>query len=244
MSLVNDQSNGFICKTSNKYKISWRATNSVLANELLLREILKTIPYINGRLLDIGCGEKPYRDIFSSHVDSYVGIDLPQTLHAKHVIDIFANAHYLPFEKGTFDTVLCLEVLEHGERPLEVLKEIYAVLKKGGVLILSTPQNYWLHNDPKDFYRFTQQGLIELVKEQAGFTISYIHSLGGTREFLIDFACKYILIKLNTGILGKIMPASLKKLIVTLPQILYIKLFKNTDVNNLFSIGNIVVATK
>lgn len=244
MSLVNDQSNVFICKTSNKYKISWKATNSVLANELLLREILKIVPYIKGRLLDIGCGEKPYRGVFSSQIENYIGIDLPQTLHSKHDIDVFANAHHLPFKKNTFDTVLCLEVLEHVERPLEVLKEIYTILKKGGILILSTPQNYWLHKDPLDFYRFTQEGLIEVVKKQTGFTTNYINSIGGTREFFVDFICKYIFMKLNTGILNKLIPQIIKKIIVTFPQILYLKLFKNSDVNNLFSIGNIVVATK
>jgi len=216
----------------------------VLANELLLREILKTVPYVKGRLLDIGCGEKPYLDIFSPHTVSYTGIDIPQSLHKKDAVDIFANAHHLPFKKDTFDTVLCLEILEHVKQPLEVLKEIHRILKPGCVLVLSAPQNYWLHNDPKDFYRFTQQGLIELVEGQAGFTINYVHSLGGTREFLVDFVCKYILMKLNTGMLGKIIPATLKKLIVTLPQILYLKLFKNTDVNILFSLGNIIVAVK
>lgn len=238
------QTISFVQKYSTNYRISWKATNSLLANELLLREILKTVPYVKGRLLDIGCGKKPYLDIFSPHIVSYTGIDIPQSLHKKDAVDIFANAHQLPFKKDTFDTVLCLEILEHVKQPLEVLKEIHRVLKPGCVLILSAPQNYWLHNDPKDFYRFTQQGLMELAKEQAGFTINYIHPLGGTREFLVDFVCKYILMKLNTGILGKIIPATLKKLIVTLPQILYLKLFKNTDVNILFSLGNIVVAVK
>ena len=232
------------CKSYDKYKVSWKVTNSVLANELLLREVLKTVPYIKGRLLDIGCGEKPYKDIFSSRVDSYVGIDLSKTLHSKHAVDVFANAHHLPFKENIFDTVLCLEVLEHVEKPLEVLKEIYTVLTKGGVLILSVPQNYWLHNDPGDFYRFTQEGLIEVVKNQTGFTINYIDSIGGTREFFVDFICKYISMKLNTGILNRLMPQIIKKIIVTFPQILYLKLFKNNDVNNLFSIGNIVVATK
>lgn len=236
--------NSFVCKFYDKYKVSWKATNSVLANELLLREILKTVPYVKGRLLDIGCGEKPYLDIFSPHTVSYAGIDIPQSLHKKDAVDIFANAHHLPFKKDTFDTVLCLEILEHVKQPLEVLKEIHRILKPGCVLVLSAPQNYWLHNDPKDFYRFTQQGLIELVEGQAGFTINYIHPLGGNREFLVDFISKYIHIKLSTGILGKIIPATLKKLIVTLPQILYLKLFKNTDVNILFSMGNILVATK
>lgn len=231
-------------KTYDRYKISWKATNSVLANELLLREILKTVPYVKGRLLDIGCGEKPYLDIFSPHTVSYTGIDIPQSLHKKDAVDIFANAHQLPFKKDSFDTVLCLEILEHVKQPLEVLKEIHRVLKPGCVLVLSAPQNYWLHNDPEDLYRFSQQGLIELVREQTGFTINYIHSLGGTREFFIDFVCKYILIKINTGILGKIIPATLKKFIVAFPQILYLKLFKNTDVNILFSLGNIIVAVK
>ena len=234
----------FIIKKDNKYRVSWKVTNSVLANDLLLREILKTVPYVKGRLLDIGCGEKPYLDIFSSHTVSYTGIDIPQSLHKKDAVDIFANAHHLPFKKDTFDTVLCLEILEHVKQPLEVLKEIYRVLKPGCVLVLSAPQNYWLHNDPEDLYRFSQQGLTETVQRQACFKINYINSLGGTREFLIDFICKYIHIKLSTGILGKIIPATLKKIIVTLPQILYLKLFKKTDVNILFSLGNIVVATK
>lgn len=244
MLFKNNQKGDFVCKTSGRYKINWKATDSVLANELLLREVLKAAPYIKGSLLDIGCGEKPYKDIFSSQIKFYAGMDLPQTLHSKHAVDVFANAHLLPFKENIFDTVLCLEVLEHVEKPLEVLKGIYEVLREGGVLVLSVPQNYWLHKDPVDFYRFTREGLIEVVKKQTGFTINYINSIGGTREFFVDFICKYILIKLNTGILGRIIPVTLKKLIVTLPQILYLKLFKNTDVNNLFSIGNIVVATK
>ncbi len=76
----------------------------MLANELLLREVLKAVPYMKGRLLDVGCGEKPYRDIVSTHVDSYTGIDLVQTIHARHAIDVFADAHYSPFKKDTLIT--------------------------------------------------------------------------------------------------------------------------------------------
>ena len=89
MSLKDHRMSSFVCKSYDKYKVSWKATNSVLANELLLREVLKTTSYIKGRVLDIGCGEKPYKDIFLC-VDSYVGIDLPQTLQSKHGIDVFA----------------------------------------------------------------------------------------------------------------------------------------------------------
>ncbi len=97
----NNESYAFVRKTSNKYKISWKATNSVLANELLLREILKTVPCVKGRLLDIGCGEKPYLDIFSPHIVSYTGIDIPQSLHKKDAVDIFANAHHFAHSKKT-----------------------------------------------------------------------------------------------------------------------------------------------
>ena len=241
---LKNRANPLVIQTSNRYKISWKATNSVLANDLLLREIQKAVPCMRERLLDVGCGEKPYKGILSPHVNFYVGIDLPQTLHAQCKIDAFANAHHLPFRKETFDTVLCLEVLEHVERPLDVIREMYAVLRKGGVLVLSAPQNYCLHNDPADFYRFTKQGLAELVGNQAGFTIRYIHSLGGTREFLFDALCKWLFLKVNAGIFGRMLPRALKKLIVTAPQILYLAVFKNTDVNTLFSLGNILVAVK
>lgn len=233
-----------VLHTTNRYKISRKATNSVLANDLLLREVQKAVPYMRGCLLDIGCGEKPYKDILSPHVNSYVGIDLPQTIHAQCEIDAFANAHHLPFKKDTFDTVLCFEVLEHVERPQDVIRDIHAVLRKGGTLILSAPQNYCIHNDPADFYRFTKQGLAELVGNQAGFTICHIHSLGGTREFLFDALCKWLFLKVHAGILGRILPQSLKKFIVTVPQIVYLAVFKNTDANVLFSLGNIVVAVK
>lgn len=239
----NCKLNTFIYKTHNKYTVSWKATKSLLANELLLRELLKTIRYMKGVLLDIGCGDKPYREILSSHVDSYIGIDLPQTLYKKHVIDTFADAHCLPFKKNNFDTVLCLEVLEHVERPLEVVKEIYEVLKKGGVLILSAPQNYCIHKDPKDYYRFTKDGLEEIVK-QANFKVCYINSLGGTREFFWDFISKLLIIKLEGGIFRKIVPGIFKKVIPAIPQIIFLKIFKNSDVNSLFSLGNILVATK
>lgn len=233
-----------VIRTANRYKISRKATNSVLANDLLLREVQKAVPCMGGRLLDVGCGEKPYKEILSPHVSSYIGIDLPQTLHAQCEIDAFANAHHLPFKKEVFDTVLCLEVIEHVERPLDVIREIHAVLRKGGTLVLSVPQNYCLHNDPADFYRFTKQGLVELVGNQAGFTIRHIRSLGGTREFLFDALCKWLFLKVNAGILGRILPGPLKQFIVTTPQTLYLAVFKNTDVNVLFSLGNVVVAVK
>lgn len=241
---LKNRANALVLQTSNGYKISWKATNSVLANDLLLREIQKAVPSMRGRLLDVGCGEKPYKGILSPHVNSYVGIDLPHTIHAQCEIDAFANAHHLPFKEDTFDTVLCLEALEHVERPLDVIREMYAVLRKGGTLVLSAPQNYCLHNDPADFYRFTKQGLAELVGNQAGFTIRYMNSLGGTREFLFDALCKWLFMKVNAGVLGRILPRKLKKFIVIAPQALYLTVFKNTDVNTLFSLGNILVAVK
>ena len=87
----------FIIKKENKYRVSWKATNSVLANDLLLREILKAVPYVKGRLLDIGCGEKPYLDVFSSHIASYTGIDIPYSL------DILRNCNLGNTLKDTFN---------------------------------------------------------------------------------------------------------------------------------------------
>ena len=79
----NNQLNTVIYKASNEYKVSWKATNSVLANELLFTGDIKDSSLCKGKLLDIGCGEKPYLDVFSSHIASYTGIDIPHSLHKK-----------------------------------------------------------------------------------------------------------------------------------------------------------------
>jgi SAM-dependent methyltransferase len=139
-----------------------------IARNGIRRRLVQARPYLHGSLLDIGCGQKPYADMFQ--VRRYVGVEMPSTLSKSQVIDVFASALHLPFSAETFDSVLSTEVLEHVAEPRVVFSEAARVLKTGGYLVLSTPQTWGLHEVPNDFYRFTPYGLRYLA-ETTGFQV-------------------------------------------------------------------------
>ena len=92
-------------------------------------------------------------------VDGYVNLDL----FAVPGVDVAADAHQLPFRDGLFARVECDAVLEHVRRPEEVMAEIRRVLAPGGYAHLVTPFCHPFHEYPKDYRRFTVDGLRELA---------------------------------------------------------------------------------
>ncbi len=149
-----------------------------IARRSLRRELARAAPHGRGRLLDIGCGVKPYRAMFAG-VTSYLGIERPGTLSKSAVVDVYADALGLPFRAASFDTVLCSEVLEHVPEPSRLFAEAVRVMKPGAVFILSTPQTWGLHEVPFDFYRFTRYGLEHLARA-GGLEVVEIRSTCGT----------------------------------------------------------------
>jgi SAM-dependent methyltransferase len=136
--------------------------------------------YVCGRLLDVGCGRKPYKDTYFSTATSYVGVDY---LTERSQPDIVASALDLPLEDQSFDTVVSTELLEHVSDPLRALREMYRVLKAGGYLILSTPMYWPRHEVPYDFFRYPYDGLLYFVKE-SGFELVRIFNRGHAYVFL------------------------------------------------------------
>lgn len=134
--------------------------------------------YARGIIGDIGCGDKPYEDLFSPYVEKHIGVDHKDTLHDKSQIDLVGTAYDIPVEAESFDTVLCTAVLEHLEEPDKAIKETYRVLKKGGYAIYTVPMFWHLHEAPRDFYRFTKYGLRYLF-EKNGFEIVELKPLSG-----------------------------------------------------------------
>lgn len=134
--------------------------------------------YASGNLIDIGCGTKPYKKVFEKYVTSHIGIDHECTLHETLNIDRFGKAYTLPVEDEEFDCALCTAVLEHLEEPEKALRECHRVLRRGGVAIYSVPFIWHLHEEPRDFYRFSKYGLKYLF-EKAGFEIIEINALSG-----------------------------------------------------------------
>lgn len=110
-------------------------------------------------VLDLGCGERPYADLFGA---AYcIGIDC-STTGARP--DIVADAQRLPLAGGCVDLVFCSQVLEHVTDPAALLAECARVLRPGGALVLSAPFWWPLHEEPHDHWRFTCHGLDGLAR--------------------------------------------------------------------------------
>lgn len=127
------------------------------------------------RILDYGCGVKPYEYVFENAASEYVGVDVGDNPHA----DLKINPdEKLPFNDEEFDIVLSSQVLEHVENVNFYLSECRRVLRKGGLLILSTHGTWQFHSAPVDVQRWTSYGLKKLM-EKSGFNITdFIPALG------------------------------------------------------------------
>ncbi len=153
--------------------------------------------YLTGRLIDIGCGTKVYRNLLAPYVDEHVGLDHEKTFHDKSNIDIFGSAYKIPVADESFDSAVCTAVLEHLEEPEQALRECYRILKPGGVAIYSVPFIWHLHEEPRDFYRYSKYGL-EYLFGKVGFEILDIQALSG---FWVTFGQLFVynLYRLNRG---------------------------------------------
>jgi ubiquinone/menaquinone biosynthesis C-methylase UbiE len=115
--------------------------------------------YFSGQLLDIGCGDKHKALLVEEFVQKYYGLDHPITLHDQTEIDIFGTANNIPCSNSSFDSVICTAVLEHLEEPQAAVREAFRVLKPGGVALFTAPLFWHLHEEPRDFFRYTEYGL-------------------------------------------------------------------------------------
>lgn len=166
-------------------------------------------------LADYGCGNRPYEPIVAPFVANYIGIDLPENPRADVHVSAQGNIELV---NETLDAVLSTQVLEHVENPTHYLSEAFRVLKKDGLLILST-HGYWMfHPDPTDFWRWTSTGLQKVVSE-AGFEVIYFKGIMGRASMGLQL--------FQDGLLFKV-PPFLRPLLALIfqPQIIFFdKLF-------------------
>ena len=139
---------------------------------------------LRGRVLNLSAGSVTYRELIESQPRTrMIATDW---LHAptEVQVDVFCDAAALPFGAGSFDAVLCTEVLEHLRTPARTLAEARRVLRDGGWLILTTPFQYHAHQRPHDYFRYTAQGLMALLAD-AGFTEVEIRRSGDSLAMLL-----------------------------------------------------------
>ena len=149
---------------------------SRLEQESILRALTKAQIYFNGLLLDIGCGSQPYATLVKKNNVRYIGIDFSPEYNPPP--DVCADSLRLPFQSDSFDTVLTTQVLEHIPDPFKMFYEMSRVLKAGGHVVLTAPQVWPLHEEPRDYFRYTRYGL-ELLARQNNFEIIYLKERSG-----------------------------------------------------------------
>lgn len=139
-----------------------------LMKKILYQFVVGFAKKTKGKLLDFGCGNKPYRSLFN--VEEYIGLDIenPGHLHDNEDIDIYFDGIKIPFEDNHFDYIVSIEVFEHIFNLPDILREINRVLKPGGTIFFTCPFVWIEHEMPYDYARYTHPALLDLLTN-AGF---------------------------------------------------------------------------
>jgi len=132
------------------------------------------------RVLDVGCGAKPYYPIFAERAAAYVGVDVVEHPAA----ELLGPVEALPVEDASFDIVLCTQVLEHCDDPAQAVRELLRVTAPGGRVLASTHGVQVYHPSPQDYWRWTHAGLERLFASNGSWQSVDVSPGGGTAACL------------------------------------------------------------
>lgn len=163
-------------------KLNVKNLDKYIIRNAIFNALKEVLINFNGELLDVGCGKMPYKNYIleNSTVSSYSGLDIETAIiYDKNVKpDFIWDGIMMPFEDASFDCAFGTEVLEHCPQPEIVLKEVYRILKPGGVFFFTVPFLWNLHEVPHDEYRYTPFSLKRHLKD-SGFRDINIKATGG-----------------------------------------------------------------
>ena len=145
------------------------------------------------RVLDVGCGPKPYYPFFAERASEYVGVDI----FAHPAADLVGPVESLPVEDAAFDLVLCTQVLEHCDDPARAVAELRRVTAPGGRVLASTHGVQVYHPSPQDYWRWTHAGLRRLFEEGADWDSVDVAPAVGTASTLAMLLGTYVEIGLR-----------------------------------------------
>jgi len=105
------------------------------------------------KILNVGGGPIRYGNEISLNLQPFVNVN------------VVGDAHNIPFEDNSFDSIICNAVLEHVPNPQRVVDEFIRVLKPGGLVYVEVPFLFFYHGYPNDYHRFTQHGLKNMLSD-------------------------------------------------------------------------------
>lgn len=156
----------------------------------LLKALKKVAPSLDGKLVDLGCGLKPYESLFN--VTEYVGVEYSGEgeTYLKEKTDVFYDGKTLPFADNSIDSVFSSEVFEHIFNLPDIMKELNRVMKSGGKILITCPFTMPEHETPVDYARYTSFAIVDIF-EKNGFKILHYEKTGNFIEAVTQLRLIY-----------------------------------------------------
>jgi 2-polyprenyl-3-methyl-5-hydroxy-6-metoxy-1,4-benzoquinol methylase len=149
--------------------------------------------HAKGRLLDLACGTVPLYGAYRGFVTDNICVDWSNTPHKSEYLDYELDlTEGLPFGDNSFDTIILSDVLEHIPVPDRLWREMARVLSVNGRVIANVPFYYWVHEQPYDYFRYTEFALRRFV-QTSGLRVIQLQRIGGAPEVITDIFAKTIL---------------------------------------------------
>ncbi len=168
-----------------------------LVRRALYLEIDRLARRMNGVLVDIGCGTKPYECLFD--VELYVGIEVRSSGHSEErkKASLIYDGIALPFKEDSIDSVFASEVFEHVAELDGLLTEVHRVLKPDGMMLITVPMCWNEHELPYDYRRFTLPGIVRILSKN-GFVIIDAKKTNNFVLTLTQGLCAYLYQNIST----------------------------------------------
>lgn len=139
-----------------------RAVN--LQMNTVYRDLQRGLSGAVGTVLDVGCGQSPYRHLLDPAVTRYIGLEIADAgkFDVQNTDVLAFDGKNIPLEDQSCDLVLCTEVLEHVQDYQRLVDEVHRVLKPGGRALVTVPWSARFHYAPFDYFRYTPSQLTQM----------------------------------------------------------------------------------
>ena len=171
-----------------------------------LRPLLANAPA--GSVMDVGCGEQPFRSRIEAAGRTYVGMDVAQ--NASQTVSVFGDLESVDARATAYPFVLCTEVLEHVADIDLSFRGLRRLTMAGGLVMITVPFLFPVHMAPYDFRRLTEYGIARLAADH-GFAVVSSERLGSATDALATLVSDISVLPAAPTLRSRAMPYSVSR---------------------------------